>query len=215
MAAAYATGLVREKDDATIAAIEALHAQGRLPEAQEGYADIVRRHRQRASAIAHQYLGDPAEVDEVVQDTFVKAYVHLPSFRRELPFQAWFTRILTNGCRDRIKARRRREHWFTPVPPPLPGQRDFWDGVAGATLSPEDRVLARERRQTLIQAVGRLPGRQRSVITLCFWEGLSSLEVSALTGWKASTVRVHLFRGLRNLRRLLAEGAQQRFEKRP
>ena len=51
-----------------------------------------------------------AEADEAVQDAFVKAYSHLSTFREELPFEVWFTRILINGCLDRIKARTRREN---------------------------------------------------------------------------------------------------------
>ena len=47
-----------------------------------------------------------------MQDAFVKAYSHLASFREELPFEVWFTRILINGCLDRIKARTRRERWL-------------------------------------------------------------------------------------------------------
>ena len=95
--------LWREVDDATISSIEAMRADGRYLEAQDRYGDIVRRHQRRAMRIANQCFCNPADTDEVVQDAFVKAYIHLPSFQRQLPFEIWFTRILTNGCRDRIK----------------------------------------------------------------------------------------------------------------
>ena len=45
----------------------------------------------------------------------MKVYQHLASFREELPFDVWFTRILINGCLDRIKARTRRERWLVPM----------------------------------------------------------------------------------------------------
>ena len=73
---------------------------------------------------------------------------HLASFREELPFEVWFTRILINGCLDRIKARTRRERWIAPMPDGPAGERDFGERVAGNGPSPEDQLLARERRET-------------------------------------------------------------------
>src|SRR3954454_14782255 len=152
----------READAVAASAVKALQAAGGLEEARERYADLVARHQRRAARIAFHYLRDAAEADEAVQDAFVKAYSHLASFREELPFEVWFTRILINGCLDRIKARTRRERWLVPSPEPSPGQADFTDRVAGGGPSPEDQVLARERRQKLAGALARLPERQRS-----------------------------------------------------
>jgi RNA polymerase sigma-70 factor (ECF subfamily) len=196
---------LREADSATASVVKAMQADGRHPEARERYADIVARHQRRASRIAFHYLRDAAEADESVQDAFVKAYSHLASFREELPFEVWFTRILINGCLDRIKARTRRERWIVPAPEPAPGQSDFTDRVAGSGPSPEDQLLARERRQKLAGALSRLPERQRSVFMLSHYQGCTSREVSALTGLNESTVRVHLFRAIRRLRTLLTD----------
>jgi RNA polymerase sigma-70 factor (ECF subfamily) len=202
-----AAALPREADSASASAVKAMLAEGRHADARERYSDIVGRHQRRASRIAFHYLRDAAEADEAVQDAFVKAYTHLSSFREELPFEVWFTRILINGCLDRIKARTRRQRWLVPAPEPLPGQPDFTDRVASIGPSPEDQVLARERRQKLAGALARLPERQRSVFLLSHYEGCTSREVSALTGLNESTVRVHLFRAIRRLRTLLADAA--------
>ena len=105
----------REGDAAAASAVKALQAAGDHAEARERYAELVARHQRRASRIAYHYLRDGAEADEAVQDAFVKAYQHLASFREELPFDVWFTRILINGCLDRIKARTRRERWLLPM----------------------------------------------------------------------------------------------------
>ena len=132
MTGAHAAGLPpREADSASASAVKAMQAEGRHAEARERYADLVARHQRRASRIAFHYLRDGAEADEAVQDAFVKAYSHLSSFREELPFEVWFTRILINGCLDRIKARTRRERWLVSAPEPSPGQSDFTDRVAG------------------------------------------------------------------------------------
>ncbi len=205
----------READGAAAAAVKALQAEGRLPEARERYAELVRRHQRRALRIAFHYMRDAAEADEAVQDAFVKAYSHLASFREELPFEVWFTRILINGCLDRIKARTRRARWFAPMPDGPGGQQDFAERTAGKDPSPEDRLLARERRVMLTRALAKLPERQRSVFMLSHYEGCTSREVSAMTGLNESTVRVHLFRAIRKLRVLLADpGIEGSVEKR-
>ena len=183
-----------------------MRALGRHAEARWRYGELVAWHQRRACRIAYRYLGDGPDADEAVQDAFVKAYVNWSSFRQEFPFEVWFTRILTNQCLDRLRARRRRERWLVRVPAVGHGQRDYLDTFAAAAASPEDHVLSRERRQRLANALMRLPRAQRSLIMWSHVEGLTSLEVSALTGLPPSTIRVRLFRAIRKLRALLTDG---------
>jgi RNA polymerase sigma-70 factor (ECF subfamily) len=209
MTGAQAAGVTgREADAVAASAVKAAQADGRHAEARERYAELVGRHQRRASRIAFHYMRDSAEADEAVQDAFVKAYSHLASFREELPFEVWFTRILINGCLDRIKARTRRERWIAPMPEGPGGERDFAERTPGRGPSPEDQLLARERRKELADALAKLPERQRSVFMLSHYEGCTSREVSALTGLNESTVRVHLFRAIRKLRTLLGDTAK-------
>ena len=208
MTGAQAAGLPgREADSVAASAVKAMQADGRHAEARERYAELVGRHQRRASRIAFHYMRDAAEADEAVQDAFVKAYSHLASFREELPFEVWFTRILINGCLDRIKARTRRERWIARMPDGPSGERDFAERTASGGASPEEQLLARERRETVARALAKLPERQRSVFMLSHYEGCTSREVSVLTGLNESTVRVHLFRAIRKLRTLLAESS--------
>ena len=203
----------READAVAASAVKALQAEGRLSEARERYAELVARHQRRATRIAYHYVRDSAEADEAVQDAFVKAYSHLSTFREELPFEVWFTRILINGCLDRIKARTRRERWVTSMPDGPGGERDFAERTPGHTPSPEAQLLSRERRRQVAEAIAKLPDRQRSVFMLSHYEGCTSREVSAMTGLNESTVRVHLFRAIRKLRVLLGEGVEPTREK--
>src|SRR6187551_3624557 len=131
----------READAAAASAVKALQSNGQLEVARERYAELVARHQRRAARIAFHYVRDSAEADESVQDAFVKAYSHLSTFREELPFEVWFTRILINGCLDRIKSRTRRERWMVSMPETAPGERDFAERTAGHGPSPEDLVL--------------------------------------------------------------------------
>ena len=193
-----AAEIARQADREAARAVRAFRSDGRHEAASERYAEIVERHQRRASRIAFHYLRDAADADDAVQDAFIKAFTFLDTYRDELPFEVWFTRILVNGCLDRIKSRNRRGRWMVALedqgPAPDP---------AAEQPTPEARTLAAERRRQLSAALARLPERQRSVFLLSQEQGYTSREVSALTGMNESTVRVHLFRAIRKLRKLL------------
>ncbi len=198
----------KEADARVAVEVKALQATGKLAAARERFAELVGRHQRRALRIAFHYVRDAADADEAVQDAFIKAYMHIGTFREELPFEVWFTRILINGCLDRIKARKRRERWIAPPPVDPSGvERNPADYLPSRGPSPEDQVLASERRRQLNGALSKLPERQRLVFMLSHFEGRSSREVSTMTGLNESTVRVHLFRAIRRLRSLLAKPA--------
>ena len=200
------------------AAVKALAGDGRMDEARERYAEVVTRHQRRASRIALHYLRDAADADEAVQDAFVKAFTHIASYKDEWPFEVWFTRILINGCLDRLKARRRRDRWIVPMVDSGGGEREMTEIMPARGPSPEDMVLLDERRRRLSDALAGLPERQRTIFMLSHYDGHTSKEVSAMTGLNESTVRVHLFRAIRKLRGLLTqkpESREPRAESRP
>src|SRR5690349_3461672 len=148
----------READSVAATAVKGLQAEGRHGEARERYAELVSRHQRRASRIAFHYLRDAAEADEAVQDAFVKAYSHLSTFREELPFEVWFTRILINGCLDRIKARNRRERWIAPpVTDNTGAERDPSEYLRDRAPSPEEHVLGEEWQPQPPDALSRPP----------------------------------------------------------
>jgi RNA polymerase sigma-70 factor (ECF subfamily) len=198
-------GTARAEASGEARRVKALILGGQLDEGRDAFAGLVTRHQRAASRLALYLLRDAAEADEAVQDTFVKVFTHIGSYREDLPFDAWFTRILVNTCRDRQKARRRRDRW----------QVGGFDGSADGTPlvnaaatdapSPEEQVLREERRRMIARAIDALPQRQREVFLLCHADGRSSRDVGGLTGLNESTVRVHLFRAIRKLRAALEE----------
>ena len=197
----------RQRDDSGLAAqVRTLVVSGDLATARERFADIVRKHQRRASQIAFHYLRDAADADEATQDAFVKAFVHIESFRPEHSFEVWFTRILVNGCLDRKRARQRRERWLLPVLDNHRGELNAIDVSASPSANPEQALLAREQRAEIGGAVRRLPPRQRTVFLLCAYGGHSTREAAAMTDLSESTVRVHLFRAVRKLRVALKAG---------
>jgi RNA polymerase sigma-70 factor (ECF subfamily) len=183
--------------------IRELVARGQNEEARDRFAGLVAAHQRRALRIAYQYLRDPAEADEAVQDAFVKVFGHIDSYREAWPFEVWFTRILINGCLDRRKSRARRDRWLAPANEATGMDEARYGSSKARDADPETRLIARERRARLAAAIGRLDGRQRTIFMLCHFGDWTPREVSAITGLNESTVRVHLFRAARKLRGLL------------
>ena len=188
-------------DDASAVAadIKGLLEAGRRDDAAERFGDLVGLWQRRAVRLAYYYLGNAADADEAVQDAFVKVYAHMPSFRADLPFDAWFTRILVNTCLDRLKSRRR-----TPGASPADVlAAEALDKVPGHEPSPERRLLAESAWKTVADAVRALPTRQREAFMLCHLEEASPRDAAEILGMNAATLRVHLFRALRKLRGVL------------
>lgn len=192
---------VLSKDSELAGAIKALVVAGQRDAARERFADLVASQQRRAVRIAYQYLRDAQDADEAVQDAFVKVFTHITSYREDLPFEVWFTRILVNGCLDLRKSRGRRLRWVLPLPGN--GEGPVHDPVAPGP-NQEQRLVSTERGREIAAAVGQLPDRQRTVFTLCHIAEQSAAEVSQELGLSEATVRVHLFRAVRKLRKLLA-----------
>ena len=190
----------RDRDSKSASEIKNLLRSGNREEARNRFEEIINTHQSRITRIAYYYLRDPMEVDEAVQDTFLKAFVHLPKFRDELHFELWLSRIAVNGCLDRLKAKTRRRRWTL-------ASNEQTDKLINQepTREPsaEQRLLAGERRDQLLAAVEQLPKRQRTIVILNQLEGYSAKEVASMLNLAEATVRVHLFRAIRSLRRLL------------
>lgn len=199
-AATAAAAPALSKDSELAGAIKALVVAGDRDLARERFADLVASQQRRALRIAFQYLRDGHDADEAVQDAFVKVFTHITTYREDLPFEVWFTRILVNGCLDMRKARARRMRWALPMA--TPAEQPGAEPVA-PQQSPEQRLVSSERGQQIAAAVEQLPDRQRTVFTLCHIAEQSTAEVSQALGLSEATVRVHLFRAVRKLRTLL------------
>jgi RNA polymerase sigma-70 factor, ECF subfamily len=190
-------------DPAAVAAeVKALLEEGRRDEAAERFGVVVGAWQRRALRLAFHYLGNAADADDAVQDAFVKLFAHMTTYRADLSFDAWFTRILVNTCLDHLKARRRQPSWSGGL------HDSAWDlagALPSAEPSAERRMLARDRWRAVAEAVSRLPARQRDVFMLTHLDEQAPQAIAQVLGMSAATVRVHLFRALRRLRSVLGD----------
>jgi RNA polymerase sigma-70 factor (ECF subfamily) len=125
----------------------------------------------------------------------------MTTYRADLSFDAWFTRILVNTCLDHLKARRRAPFWAASH------ESAAAELVPSGEPSAERRLLAQARWRELSAAVAQLPARQRDVFLLTHLDQQAPQTIAQVLGMSAATVRVHLFRALRKLRINLGDSA--------
>jgi RNA polymerase sigma-70 factor (ECF subfamily) len=189
-------------DSAIAAEVKALVLAGDRDAARHRFGDLVASQQRRAVRLAFSYLRDAHDADEAVQDAFVKVFTHITTYRQELPFEVWFTRILVNACLDLRKARSRRLRWVLPIER-RPAPETPAPEVVDREPSTEDRLIGRVRMKEIAAAIDRLPDRQRMVFMLSHLSEQSTSDISQTLGLSEATVRVHLFRAIRKLRSLL------------
>lgn len=198
------SGVGPELDDSAVAEVKSLLVRGAQERAREQYEGLVARHQHQISRIAFRYLKNEADVDEAVQDTFVKAFRHLSSHQEKVPFIAWLIRIAINTCLDQLKAKSRRNRWMLPLVDSNGNERTGVAEQVTRSQNPEEELLSKEQRTRLNTVIRRLPERQQTVLTLSVFEGATTYEISAIMGVSEATVRVHQFRAIRRLQKWIS-----------
>ncbi len=152
---------------------------------------LVERH---ASAVARfaAASGVRDDVDELVQDAFVRAFVSIEGFRGESSFRTWLFTILRRLILDRRRAERRR-----------PEHAEMRDDSAVTEFDALDGMVASETQQRLQVAVRRLTPTQREVFGLRVSEGMSYKEIAEAVGTTEGAARVHYHNALRTVKELL------------
>ncbi len=138
-------------------------------------------------------LGAGADAEDVVQDSFVKAYRTLGRFRRDAPFRPWLLRIVANETRNLHRSAGRR----------AARERRAWDATEPVLLAAEDpaeTTLSHGRRAELVRGLAALSEPHRQVVTCRFLLDLDEAETAAVLGWPRGTVKSRLHRALGRLR---------------
>jgi RNA polymerase sigma-70 factor, ECF subfamily len=160
---------------------------------------IIRRYNQLLYRLTRSILHDDMETEDVMHETYVRAYEHLSQFAGRAQFRTWLSRIAINEALARVE-RRKRFHKPDPTSP-RPG--DDMDDFASTNPSPEQEVVNAEMRHLVENAIARLPETYRCVFVLRDVEQVSTEEVARILNLSESTVKVRLHRARRTLRRTL------------
>lgn len=164
----------------------AVSSEARLLDAARGgdtsaFGALVRRHERRVFALVGRFFRQSHDVDDVAQETFLRAWQKLSSYRAEAPFEHWLTRVCLNVCYQQL--RRRRLDTVDPEKVPEPRVADY-DPTAAMEAS---RLLA------------RLDPRDRFVLLLLDGEGWSTADIAERLGWSRVNVKVRAHRARKKL----------------
>jgi RNA polymerase sigma-70 factor (ECF subfamily) len=154
---------------------------------------VVKYQRKLARLLSH-FIHDAAEVEDVTQETFIKAYRSLSSFRGDSAFYTWLYRIGINAAKNFLVAQKRRASTTTNGFD-IEVAENFEEGSQLRELNtPENELMSKQIAQTVHQALQALPEELRSAITLREIEGLSYEEIASIMGCPTGTVRSRIFR---------------------
>lgn len=167
----------------------------------DAFAELFEPLREMVYAIAYRVVG-PNDADDVVMETYLKAWQALPRFGGRASLKTWLYRIARNCAIDFVRKRsRRKERVLTPEEEEG-RERQFADEKQP---SPDEVLSRRELVHDVRGALARLPDLHRIALELRYADGLSYNEIAAATGVSIGTVMSRLFNGKRKLRKLLEE----------
>ena len=164
------------------------------PAADVAIAELYAAHWTGLVRLAWLLLRDDQGAEEVVQDAFIAVHRHWDTLRSEASAAAYLRRAVVNGARSGLRHRgvEQRSVAREQGEPTAYGRR--------TEVSAEDRALDSEATSSMITALGRLPQRQREVLTMRYYLDLSEAEIADALGISAGSVKAHAHRGLAALR---------------
>jgi RNA polymerase sigma-70 factor (ECF subfamily) len=160
---------------------------------------LMRRHNQRLYRVARAILRDDAEAEDLIQDTYVRAYQHLNQFEGRAKFSTWLTRIAVNEA----LARKHRFSLHKELDPMSEQQGEKMDRFASTAPSPEQQASSSETLRILERAVAALPEIYRTVFVLRDVEDMDTGETANVLNISEENVKTRLHRARALLRKKL------------
>jgi RNA polymerase sigma-70 factor (ECF subfamily) len=171
------------------------------------FEPLVRKYSPRVFATARRYARRESEVEDIVQEVWLKAFQKLKGFRGEAPFEHWLMRMAVRTCYDFLRGHQRsRETAFSELSEP---ESDWLERFVRQPESAGENADA--ARLLVDRLLERLSPSARMVITLLEIEERSVKEIAKLTGWSIPLVKVRAFRARAEMRKVLAHIAKEKY----
>jgi len=168
---------------------------------EHAFGELVTRYQALAARVA-RFVAPGVDVDDVVQEAFVKAFRGLPKFRAGEPFAPWLLSIVANETKNLLRSRHRRNA--------LALRLSALEPDAATPDAPFDEAAASERRARLLAAVNALPDRERQALVCRYFLDLSEAETAQVLQWPLGSVKSRTSRALGRLRGLFVTEDQGR-----
>lgn len=154
---------------------------------------LVDKYQRKLGRLLSRFIRDPSEVEDVMQEAFIKAYRALPAFRGESAFYTWLYRIGINTAKNYLAAMRRRAPTSTEIA--AEEAEGYDDGERLRDLNtPENILLSKEIADTVNATMAALPEELRTAIQLREMEGMSYEDIARIMDCPIGTVRSRIFR---------------------
>jgi len=171
------------------------------------FEPLVQKYSPRVFGTARRYARRESEVEDIVQEIWIKAFQKLSSFRGEAPFEHWLMRLAVRTCYAFLRAHQRnRETIFTELTEP---EKDWLESFVQQPESASENAEA--ARQLVRRVLEELTPAARLIITLLEIEDRSIKEISRLTGWSLPLVKVRAFRARAEMRKVVAKLAKEKY----
>src|SRR5664279_4048745 len=159
------------------------------------FSYIVDHHKNKAFNLAFRICGNHEEAEELTQDSFVKAYRSLGGFKMKSSFATWLYRILYNTAISHVRIKKKGVLSLEDFP------ADATDFI-GANTSEEESD--REYRSSLVNfALQKITDEERGLISLYYYDDMSTDEISDITGISKSNIKVKLFRARQKMQEII------------
>jgi RNA polymerase sigma-70 factor (ECF subfamily) len=171
------------------------------------FEPLIQKYSPRIFATARRYARRESEVEDIVQEVWLKAYQKLGSFRGEAPFEHWLMRLAVRTCYDFLRSHQRnRESSFSELTEP---ETDWLDRFVNEPDTASENADA--ARQLIERVMEQLSPPARLIITLLEIEDKSVKEISRVTGWSVPLVKVRAFRARAEMRKILAKLSKEKY----
>ena len=164
----------------------------------EAFRALVERHGRAVYRLAYRMTGSAQDAEDVVQDTFLKAYKQLSRFESRANFGTWLHRIAVNCSIDLIRSRPHREAGHDDADLEQFGASA--EGTDATGTSPERLMMSTEVQQRIGDAMTNLSRMERAAFILRHFEGRSIEEISQSLGLKTNATKHSIFRAVRKMR---------------
>ena len=169
----------------------------------EAFRLLVDRHSRSVFRLAFRMTGNQQDAEDVVQETFLRAYRQLDKYQARASFATWLFRIAANYSLDLIRGRKRRqEHGY--MAGSNGGDIDILEAVPSGNPAPDRLALSGELQVRLDAAMEELSAQERTAFVLRHFEGLSIGEIGLSLGTSANATKHSIFRAVQKLRHSLA-----------
>ena len=163
---------------------------------------IVDHHKDKAFNLAFRICGNREEAEEIAQDSFLKAYRALSSFKRKSSFSTWLYRIVYNTAVSYVRVKKKEILSLEDFP------ADATDFIGTGTS--EEEAESEYRRSLINFAFQKISEEDRSLITLHYYEEMSTEEISEVTGISKSNIKVKLFRARQKMLQIIENVEKKR-----